>query len=143
MAGKPKILVAREVFPEVLERLRQHFEVDDNQADVVLGVQGLKERLADKVGALTAVSDPVTAEVISAAPQLRAICNFAVGYNNIDLAACTRAGIMATNTPGVLDDTTADFAWALILATARRLNEAEAYVRQGKWDKWRLKQFLG
>jgi gluconate 2-dehydrogenase len=88
---KPKILVAREVFPEVLERLRQYFEVDDNQADAVLGVEGLKARLADKAGALTAATDPVTAEVIAAAPQLKAICNFAVGYNNIDLAACSRA----------------------------------------------------
>ena len=82
--SRPRILVAREVFPEVIERLRQDFEVDDNQADVVLGVEGLKARLADKVGVMTAVSDPVTAEVLAAAPELRAVCNFAVGYNNID-----------------------------------------------------------
>ncbi|NJD35848.1 MAG: D-glycerate dehydrogenase [Betaproteobacteria bacterium] len=140
---KPKILVAREVFPEVLERLRQHFEVDDNQADVVLGVEGLKERLADKVGALTAVTDPITAEVIAAAPGLKAICNFAVGYNNIDLAACTRAGVMATNTPGVLDDTTADLAWALLMATARRLPAAERWLRNGEWKGWQFIQWLG
>jgi gluconate 2-dehydrogenase len=97
---KPKILVAREVFPEVLEHLRQHFEVDDNQADAILGVDGLKARLADKAGVMTAVSDPVSAEVIAAAPQLKAVCNFAVGFNNVDLAACTRAGVMVTNTPG-------------------------------------------
>ena len=125
---KPRILVAREVFPEVLERLRRHFEVEDNQADVVLGVEGLKARLADKVGALTAATDPVTAEVIAAAPQLKAICNFAVGYNNIDLAACTRAGIAATNTPGVLDDTTADLAWALLMATARHIQTADQHM---------------
>jgi glyoxylate/hydroxypyruvate/2-ketogluconate reductase len=71
------------------------------------------------------------------------VCNIAVGYNNIDLAACNAHGVLATNTPGVLDDTTADFTWALILATARRLNEAEACVRQREWDKWKLKQFLG
>jgi lactate dehydrogenase-like 2-hydroxyacid dehydrogenase len=129
---KQKILVAREVFPEVLERLRQHFEVDDNQADAILGVEGLKLRLADKAGALTAATDPVTAEVIAAAPALKAICNFAVGYNNIDLAACSRAGVMATNTPGVLDDTTADLAWALLMATARRLPAAERWLRNGK-----------
>ncbi|MCX7146120.1 MAG: D-glycerate dehydrogenase, partial [Sulfuritalea sp.] len=100
---KPRILVCREVFPEVLARLSGHFEVEDNQADVVLGVEGLKRRLADKAGALTAATDPVTADVIAAAPQLKAVCNFAVGYNNIDLAACTSAGVMATNTPGVLE----------------------------------------
>ena len=140
---KPRILVAREVFPEVLERLRQHFEVEDNQADVVLGVEGLKARLADKVGALTAATDPVTAEVIGAAPQLKAICNFAVGYNNIDLAACTKAGVMATNTPGVLDDTTADLAWALLMATARRLPAAERWLRNGEWKGWQFIQWLG
>ena len=140
---KPKILVAREVFPEVLERLRQYFEVDDNQADAVLGVEGLKARLADKAGALTAATDPVTAEVIAAAPQLKAICNFAVGYNNIDLAACTRAGVMATNTPGVLDDTTADLAWALLMATARRLPAAERWLRNGEWKGWQFIQWLG
>jgi lactate dehydrogenase-like 2-hydroxyacid dehydrogenase len=140
---KPKILVAREVFPEVLERLRQHFEVDDNQVDTVLGVEGLKARLAHKVGALTAATDPVTAEVIAAAPGLKAICNFAVGYNNIDLAACTRAGVMATNTPGVLDDTTADLAWALLMATARRLPAAERWLRNGEWKGWQFIQWLG
>ncbi len=140
---KAKILVAREVFPEVLVRLRQHFEVDDNQADVVLGVEGLKQRLADKAGALTAATDPVTAEVIAAAPSLKAVCNFAVGYNNIDLAACTRAGVMATNTPGVLDDTTADLAWALLMATARRLPAAERWLRNGEWKGWQFIQWLG
>ena len=140
---KPRILVCREVFPEVLERLRQHFEVDDNQADVILGIEGLKARLADKAGALTAATDPVTAEVIAAAPSLKAVCNFAVGYNNIDLAACTKAGVMATNTPGVLDDTTADLAWALLMATARRLPAAERWLRNGEWKGWQFIQWLG
>lgn len=140
---KQNILVAREVFPEVLERLRQHFEVDDNQADAVLGVEGLKARLAGKAGALTAATDPVTAEVIAAAPGLKAICNFAVGYNNIDLAACSKAGVMATNTPGVLDDTTADLAWALLMASARRLPAAERWLRDGEWKGWQFIQWLG
>ncbi|MBI5109596.1 MAG: D-glycerate dehydrogenase [Rhodocyclales bacterium] len=140
---KPRILVAREVFPEVIDRLQEHFEVDDNQADLVLGGEGLKARLADKAGALTAATDPVTAEVIAAAPGLKAICNFAVGYNNIDLAACTRAGVVATNTPGVLDDTTADLAWALLMATARRLPAAERWLRNGEWKGWQFIQWLG
>ncbi|MDK9701920.1 MAG: D-glycerate dehydrogenase [Sulfuritalea sp.] len=140
---KQKILVAREVFPEALERLRQHFEVEDNQADAILGVAGLKARLADKAGVLTAATDPMTAEVIAAAPSLKAVCNFAVGYNNIDLAACTRAGVMATNTPGVLDDTTADLAWALLMASARRLPAAERWLRNGEWKSWQFIQWLG
>ena len=140
---KPKILVAREVFPEVIARLFQHFEVDDNQADVVLGIEGLKSRLADKHGVLTAATDPVTAEVLAAAPHLQAVCNFAVGYNNIDLAACTSAGVMATNTPGVLDDTTADLAWALLMASARRLPAAERWLRNGEWKGWQFIQWLG
>jgi gluconate 2-dehydrogenase len=140
---KPRILVAREVFPEVLEHLRPHFEVDDNQADVILGVEGLKRRLADKAGVMTAVSDPVNAEVIAAAPHLKAVCNFAVGYNNIDLAACTRAGIMATNTPGVLDDTTADLAWALLMATARHIQTSEHWLRAGHWQGFRMMDWLG
>lgn len=141
--NRPRILVAREVFPEVIERLRQHFEVDDNQADTVLGVEGLKVRLADKVGAMTAVSDPVTAEVIAAAPALKAVCNFAVGYNNVDLAACTRAGVLVTNTPGVLDDTTADLAWALLLATARHIQPSEHWLRAGRWKGFRMTDWLG
>ena len=140
---KPRILVAREVFPEVLEHLRPHFEVDDNQADVILGGRRLKRRLADKAGVMTAVSDPVNAEVIAAAPHLKAVCNFAVGYNNIDLAACTRAGIMATNTPGVLDDTTADLAWALLMATARHIQTSEHWLRAGHWQGFRMMDWLG
>jgi len=140
---KAKVLVSREVFPEVIERLSAHFEVDDNQADVVLGVEGLKARLADKVGALTSVSDPITAEVIAAAPELKAICNFAVGYNNIDLAACNRAGVMATNTPGVLDDTTADLAWALLMASARHIQASEHWLRAGHWQGFRMTDWLG
>jgi lactate dehydrogenase-like 2-hydroxyacid dehydrogenase len=140
---KPKILVAREVFPEVIERLQAHFDVDANQADVPLGVEGLKARLANKCGVMTAVSDPVTAEVITAAPQLKAICNIAVGHNNVDLAAATRAGVMVTNTPGVLDDTTADLAFALLMASARRLPPAERWLREGQWQGWKLIQWLG
>ena len=143
LSAKPNILVARKVFPEVLERLGERFAVDDNQADVILGVAGLKARLADKVGVLTAVADPVTAEVIGAAPLLKAVCNIAVGYNNIDLAACTKAGVMATNTPGVLDDTTADLAWALLMASARRLPAAERWLRKGDWQGWEFIQWLG
>ena len=142
-SGKPKILVAREVFPEVIARLEQYFDVDANQSDVVLGVEGLKARLADKAGVMTSVTDPVTAEVIAAAPGLKAVCNFAVGFNNVDVAACTKAGVMVTNTPGVLDDTTADMAWALLMASARRLPQSERWLRDGHWRSWQFIQWLG
>jgi gluconate 2-dehydrogenase len=140
---KKQILVTREVFPEVLDFLAPHFEVAANQQDKVLTADDLALALADKDGALTTLTERIDENLLSRCPKLKAVCNIAVGYNNIDLIACNDHGVMATNTPGVLDDTTADFAWALILATARRLNEAEAYVREGRWDKWKLKQFLG
>jgi glyoxylate/hydroxypyruvate/2-ketogluconate reductase len=140
---KKKIFVAREVFEEVLTFLEPHFTVQANQEDKVLSAGELAGILADKDGALTTITERIDEALLSRCPRLKAVCNIAVGYNNIDLAACSARGVMATNTPGVLDDTTADFAWTLILATARRLNEAEAYVRDGRWDKWKLKQFLG
>jgi glyoxylate/hydroxypyruvate/2-ketogluconate reductase len=140
---KKRIAVTREVFVEVLEFLGPHFEVAANQADRVLTGEGLVGALADKDGALVTLTERIDENILNRCPKLKAVCNIAVGYNNIDLKACNAHGVMATNTPGVLDDTTADFTWALILATARRLNEAEACVRQSEWDKWKLKQFLG
>lgn len=140
---KPKILVTREVFDETIAYLEQHCEVEANQADAPLDPQSLKARLADKQGLMCALTDRVDASVLEASPRLEAVANIAVGYNNIDLAACTARGVMATNTPGVLDDSTADLAFGLMLAAARRLTEVERYVREGQWKGWRLKQWLG
>jgi gluconate 2-dehydrogenase len=140
---KPKVLVTREVFDEVLEYLAQYFEVTSNQSDVPFNSETLATKLSDKQGAMVTLSDRIDTALLGRCPNLKAVCNIAVGYNNIDLEACTKARVMATNTPGVLDDTTGDFAWALILAAARRLTEAESYLRKGQWDGWKLKQFLG
>ena len=140
---KPKVLVTREVFNEVLDYLSQYFEVTSNQSDVPFDPETLAMRLSDKQGAIITLSDRIDTALLAGCPNLKAVCNIAVGYNNIDLEACTIARVMATNTPGVLDDTTGDFTWALILATARRVTEAEAYLRNGQWDGWKLKQFLG
>ena len=140
---KPKVLVTREVFYEVLEYLSQYFKVTSNQSDSLMEPGTLAVNLSDKEGALVTLSDRIDSTLLSCCPDLKAVCNIAVGYDNIDLDACTKARIMATNTPGVLDDTTGDFTWALILATARRLTEAESYLRSGQWDGWKLKQFLG
>jgi len=140
---KPKVLVTREVFTDVLEYLGRHFEVTSNQGDEPLKPDALAQALADKEGALTTLSERVDTTLLSKCPRLKAVCNIAVGFNNIDLKACSAAGVMATNTPGVLDDSTADFTWALILATARRVTEAETWLRAGHWRGWKLKQFLG
>jgi glyoxylate reductase len=141
--NKPNILVARAVFPDVLERLALHFDVESNQDDIIFTHEQLAAKLAGKQGLYATPSERVTAEVIAANPQLRAICNMAVGFNNIDVDAATRAGIPVTNTPDVLNETTADFGWALLMATARRVTEAEHWLRAGKWDKWRIDGFLG
>ena len=140
---KPKALVTREVFDEVLSFLADSLDVEANQQDVPIEPAALRARLRDKQGVMCALTDRIDAELIAASPALKAVCNIAVGYNNIDVPACTRHGIMVTNTPGVLDETTADLVWALLLATARRLTEAEAYLRNGEWTGWYLKQLLG
>jgi gluconate 2-dehydrogenase len=140
---RKKVQITRRVFPEVLEHLERHFDVSANQEDVPFTPDGLAEALADKDGAVVAISDRVDAALLARCPQLKAVCNIAVGYNNIDVKACSARGIMVANTPGVLDDATADFTFALILATARRLTEAERHLRAGRWDGWRLDEFLG
>ncbi|MFP3616297.1 D-glycerate dehydrogenase, partial [Paraburkholderia sp. SIMBA_050] len=89
-------------------------------------------RLAGKAGVLANAADKIDGAVVAALPQLRAVCNMAVGYNNLDVPALTAAGVVATNTPDVLTETTADFGWALLMATARRVTESEHYLRAGK-----------
>ena len=118
-------------------------EVESNQQAVAFSPDALAQRLAGKDGVMCCLTDRIDAKLLETCPQLKAAANIAVGYNNIDLAACTARGVMATNTPGVLDDSTADLAWALMLATARRITEVESYIRAGEWTGWRLKQWLG
>jgi lactate dehydrogenase-like 2-hydroxyacid dehydrogenase len=140
---KPKIAITREVFPDTLDFLASHFEIDANQVDTPLTVAQLAERLSDKDGAITVLTDGIDAALLARCPKLKAVCNIAVGFNNFDLKALSARGVMATNTPGVLDAATADFTWTLILATARRLTEAEAWLRAGEWRGWKLQQLLG
>ena len=135
---KPAILVSRLVFPEAIERLAAHFTLDYHAADAALAPAELAARLAGKQGALVMLSDRIDGAALAAAPGLRAVCNVAVGYNNLDLDALSAAGVMATNTPGVLDDTTADTAWALLLASARRVVAADRWVREGHWAGWKF-----
>ncbi|HEY6240739.1 MAG TPA: D-glycerate dehydrogenase [Burkholderiales bacterium] len=141
---KPKILVTRATFDDVIDKLRERFDVEDNQKeDSIWSADELRRRLAGKDGVLPTGSDRLDAATLDAAPRLKAVCNIAVGYNNIDLAACSERGILATNTPGVLDDTTADMTWALLMAAARRVTEAERWLRAGNWKGWKNDQFLG
>jgi len=140
---KPSVLVTREVFDETLAFLAQQCEVESNQADRAFDPETLARRLADKDGIMCALTDRIDDKLLARCPKLKAVANIAVGYNNIDLPACTARGVMATNTPGVLDDSTADLAWALMLGAARRLTELERRVRAGEWTGWRLKQWLG
>lgn len=140
---KPKILIARAVFPEVVGKLAQHFEVEANQADDTWSKAQLINKLCGKQGAFTTGGDRIDAEVLAACPDLKICANMAVGYNNFDIDAMTKAGVLATNAPDVLTETTADFGFALLMATARRLTESEHYLRAGKWNKWRYDMFAG
>jgi len=135
---KPKILVARAIFPEALVKLEESFEVRSNQEDRIFSPEELKKELASVVGALVAGSERIDANALANAKELKVVANISVGYNNFDVPAMTAAGVMATNTPDVLTDTTADFGFALLMATARRITESEHWVRNGHWDKWSI-----
>jgi len=141
--SKPAVLVAREVFPAILSQLQQHFDVSHNQADEAWSRQQLIERLKGKQGAFTTGSERIDAEVLAACPELKICANMAVGFNNFDLQAMTARGVLGTNTPDVLTETTADFGFALLMATARRISESEHFLRAGKWDRWRYDMFAG
>jgi gluconate 2-dehydrogenase len=140
---KRKILVTREVFDETIDYLKSHFEVESNQADRIYGREELLERLRGKDGVQTSSSDRIDGELLDQCATLKAVCNTAVGYNNIDVEACTRHGVMVTNTPGVLTDSVADYSMGMIIATCRRMTEGEAYLRTGEWQGTFLKQLLG
>ena len=141
--NKPKILIARAIFPEVIARLEQHFDVETNQNDEIWSKAELIDHLKDKVGAFTTGGERIDADLLAACPQLKICANMAVGYNNFDIDAMTAAGVLATNAPDVLTETTADFGFALLMATARRVTESEHYLRAGKWTKWSYDMFAG
>ena len=140
---KHQILVARDIFPEVLQRLSLHFEVQANPSDTIYSPALLIEKLQGKAGAFTTGSERIDASVLAACPDLRVVANMAVGYNNFDIKACTAAGVLATNTPDVLTETTADFGFALMMAAARRMTESEHFLRRGEWTRWSYDMFTG
>ena len=142
-APKPRVLVARQVFAEVIERLAGHFELQHNQADAVWTQDELIARLHGMDGAFVTGTEAIDRRLLQACPQLRAVCTMAVGYNNIDLAACTERGVLVSNAPDVLTETTADFGFALMMAAARRITESEHFLRAGRWTRWGHDMFAG
>lgn len=138
-----KVLVARELPQEAMAVLERAAALDVHRRETPLSKDELIERVRDKDALVCQLTQRVDAEVLAAGAKLRVVANVAVGYDNIDVAAATARGIAVTNTPGVLDDTTADFVWALLLAVTRRIVEADRLARSGAWKGWDLLQLLG
>ena len=140
---KPAVLVCRAVFPDIIDRLREHFEVETNEADGVWTQPELIAHLQGKAGVFVTGTQPIDTALLAACPELRAVCSMAVGYNNIDVPACTARGVLVSNAPDVLTETTADFGFALMMAAARRITESEHFLRSGAWTKWTVEAFAG
>lgn len=141
--SKPKVFVTQRLFPEAMNLLQQQAEVEGGVAEAPLSREELLSAVGDKDGLLTLLVNRIDREIIDRAKKLKIIANCAVGYDNIDVAYCRERGILVTNTPGVLTEATADLTWALILAVARRIPEADRYTRQGRFRGWQLDLFLG
>ncbi|QXL84599.1 D-glycerate dehydrogenase [Comamonas sp. NLF-1-9] len=141
--SKAQVLVACVVFPEVLDALRAHFEVQAIGEGEVWHQQDFVQRLAGKQGAFITGAHRIDAQALAAASELKIVANMSAGYNNLDVAAMTAAGVVGTNTPDVLTETTADFGFALLMAAARRMLEAEKFLRAGRWQRWRYDMFAG
>lgn len=140
---KPKVLVTHRLFESVRRLLNEHVDAEFWMQPERIDRQELLRRVADKDGLICILTDKVNGEFLQAAPKLRIAATVSVGFDNIDVNACTQRRVVATNTPGVLDDTTADFAWCLLMAIARRLVEGDSWVRSGTWPGWDLDQLCG
>ncbi len=140
---KPSVLVTKRIYPEAIDYLKQHCEVDYAGTDDGLSAEELSRRLRGKSAVVSQLTDRFSAAVIDSLEGLKIIANVAVGFDNIDVPAATRKGILVSNTPDVLTETTADFAWALLLAAARRVVEGHAFVHSGQWRKWTIDLLVG
>jgi lactate dehydrogenase-like 2-hydroxyacid dehydrogenase len=140
---KPRVLATRPLFPAAQQILSAGCEVEYWTRPERIPKEELYRRLTDKEGLVCLLTERVSEELLRAAPKLRIAANVAVGFDNIDVPACTKRGVVATNTPGVLDETTADFAWTLMMAVARRVSEGEQLARSGNWTGWDLDQLVG
>jgi glyoxylate reductase len=142
-ASKPLLYVARLLPDPVMAVIRNRFTLVQEPADVQATASDIRDGLHQAIAAIVTLADRIDANSIDAAPQLQILSNYAVGYNNIDMAAANRRGLIVTNTPDVLTDATADLTWALLLATARRVIEGDRLVRSGQWTGWAPTQLLG
>ena len=140
---RPAVLVARAIFPDIIEQLSRHFDVEANPDDALWPREELVRRLQGKQGVFTTGSERIDAALLAQCPGLRICANMAVGYNNFDLPAMTAAGVLATNAPGVLTETTADMGFALLMAAERRVTEGEHFLRAGRWDRWAYDMLIG
>ena len=140
---RPSILISRSLPTEAVTRARARAEVDVNETDAPLPRNELIRRLQGRQGLVCMISETIDEELLAACPDLKVASNVAVGFNNIDVAAATKRGVVVTNTPDVLTETTADFAWSLLMAIARRVVEADRYVRDGRFDQWKNMLLLG
>src|SRR5690349_21983551 len=140
---RPKILVTHRLFEAPRAKLAEYFEVEYWSDSERPPRAEVLRRVADKDGLICLLTEKIDDELLAAALRLRMVANIAVGFDNIDVEACTRRGVAASNTPGVLDETTADFAWTLLMAVARRLGEGEQLARSGAWKGWNLDQLCG
>lgn len=140
---KPDVLLTRRIPSAVFARLESRCTVDLYEGPGAMTEEDLRRRIAGKEALLCLLSDPVTAGVLDAAPELKIVANIAVGYDNIDVAAAKARGIVVTNTPDVLTEAVAEFTWGLILALARRIPEGERLLRRGQWKGWALDFMLG
>jgi glyoxylate reductase len=141
--AKPTVVVTRAIPRDALDLLAQHCTVDANTADEAYTPDLLVSHARESDALIALLTDRVDDALLAQCPRLKIVANVAVGYDNIDVAAAARRGIVVTNTPGVLTDATADFAWALLLAVLRRVQEADAYVRAGHFREWKMLEFLG
>ncbi len=141
--GKKRILVPRAVFPATVAKLREHFEVDYREQPHALSGTELATALSGKAGVLTTTEDKIDAQLAAQCDALEICANMAVGYNNLDVASLSTLGIVVTNTPDVLTESTADYAMALVLAGARRVCEADLFLRSGQWTNWRYDLMMG
>ncbi len=140
---KARVFATRPLFPAAQQILNASCDVEYWTQAERISKEELFRRVKDKDGLVCLLTERVNDELLRAAPKLRIAANVAVGFDNIDLPACTKRGVVATNTPGVLDETTADFAWTLMMAVARRIGEGEALARSGMWKGWDLDQLVG
>ena len=144
---KSKVFITRAIPENGIEMLRGHFEVEVWEDEHEIPREVLLEKVRDADALVTMLSERIDGEVFNNASKLRIVANYAVGYDNVDVEEATRRGIYVTNTPDVLTDATADFAWTLLLATARRLIEADSFTRSGEWKRkgvaWHPRWFLG